>query len=185
MLKPLYYFTFLLLFASQVSWAAVPIKDVTLLGIKLSDSNLDKVREHMWDIGGFLQDRSTVKQRNIDKFFTSSNLKESSYVKFRYNNSGYVTSAIQLYRPISIHHKNSRNPIQTRDVALDIIRQIGEPNQVLSKGWGGSPNYRSYIWKDEYITVIVDREGGEIFGRVFVKFIVNKQDPFYVEVLKQ
>ena len=161
------------------SWAAV--KDVSFLGMKLLEQDLNGVRNQLWNIGGFLQDPSTTKQRNIDKFFTWSNIRDSYYVEFRYDNAGKVASAMRLYRPESILNANKRTPIETRDIALEIIAQIGQPTQVIRKGWGGSPSYRSYIWKDDELTVIVDREGSEIYGNVFVKYIVNKVDPYFVE----
>jgi len=46
-----------------------PLKDIEFLGMKLIDANLNSVRSHLWDVGGFLQAKTTVKQRNIDKFF--------------------------------------------------------------------------------------------------------------------
>lgn len=157
------------------------VKDTPFLGLKLVGQDLNGVRNQLWDIGGFLQDRSTVRQRNVDKFFAWSNIRDSYYVEFRYNNAGKVVSAKRLYRPNSILNANKRTPIETRDVALGIIAQAGQPTQVIRKGWGGSPSYRSYIWKDDDLTIIVDREGSEIYGNVFVEYIVNQQDPFFVE----
>lgn len=167
---------------TATSWAVIPIKDVTLLGLKLTESNQDKVRTQLWDIGGFLQAKSTIKQRNVDKFFAWSNIRDSYYVEFRYNNAGDIHSAKRLYRALSIEHSNLRTPLRTREVAIKLIEQIGQPTQIIRKGWGGSPSYPSFIWEDEQVTVILDREGSEIYGNIFVQYIVKNVDPFFVEV---
>ena len=156
-----------------------PIDKITLLGLDLTKSSLDSVRQKLWDIGGFQQARSTVRQRNIDKFFSVSRFKDSYYVEFHYDNAGKVTSAYQLFEYRTIEFQNRRTPVQTRAVALEIMQQIGQPTQVIRKGWGGMPGYNAYIWKNDLMTVEVDREGSEILGNVFVKYTVNR-DPYFV-----
>lgn len=156
-----------------------PIDEVRFLGITLPDNNLNVVRRQLWDIGGFLQARSTVKQRNIDKFFTWSRIRESYYVEFRYDHAGKITSAKQLFRPASIELVNRYSDIKTREVAQQLIDQIGQPTRLERKGWGGTPNYTSYIWEGEKLTIVIDREGSDRFGNVFVKYTV-KRDPYFV-----
>lgn len=178
--KTLFLILFLSLF-STVSLAIVPIKEVKILGISPIKATLDSVRKHLWDIGGFLQSRSSLPQSNIDKFFTWSQIRDSYYVTFRYDHAGRVTSIERLYRPESILESNKRTDIQTQDVAKKIMAKIGPPTQIIRKSWGGMPSYLSYIWKDDEMTVIIDRQGSDPLGNIFVKYIVNKVDPYYVE----
>jgi len=178
--KTLFLILFLSLF-STVSLAIVPIKEVKILGISPIKATLDSVRKHLWDIGGFLQSRSSLPQSNIDKFFTWSRIRDSYYVTFRYDHAGRVTSIERLYRPESILESNKRTDIQTQDVAKKIMAKIGPPTQIIRKSWGGMPSYLSYIWKDDEMTVIIDRQGSDPLGNIFVKYIVNKVDPYYVE----
>lgn len=187
LLKPsMYKLTILTLIIALISpvssAAATPVKDVTLLGLKLVDLNQDKVRNQLWNIGGFLQAKSTIKQRNLDKFFAWSNIRDSYYVEFRYNSTGKVHSVKRLYRSLSIEHSNLRTPLKTREVARKLIPKIGQPTQVIRKSWGGSPSYPSFIWEDDQVKVILDREGSEIYGNIFVKYIIKNVDPFFVEV---
>lgn len=156
-----------------------PLAQVTLLGIELATANLNQVREQLWDIGGFMQARSTVRQRNIDKFFTWSRIRDSYYVEFRYNNSGNVTSVKRLYRPYSIEHQNRRSAITTDEVAEKLSADLGQPFMVR-KGWGGSLSYSSYRWEDDKIQVLIDREGGEQLGNVFVQYTIKEQSPYAV-----
>ena len=173
--------------AVQLSQAAEPIvkpiSQVEVLGLELISADLDKVRTHLWDIGGFLQAESTMRQRNLDKFFTWSNIRDSYYLQFRYNNSGKVTSVKRLYRPYSQESTHSNNEIQTRDVALQIIQKIGQPTSMIKKGWGGSQKYSAYTWQDDKVTVKVDREGSTKLGNVYIEYIIDINDPF--EVIKK
>lgn len=165
--------------------AARDLSKVKLLGLQLSSADLNVVRKHLWDIGGFQQARSTVRQRNIDKFFTWSRIRDSYYVEFRYNNAGNITSVRRLFRPYSIENSNRRSAISTRDVALELIPEIGQPMQVEKKGWGGTMTYSSYRWEDDNIKVVVDREGGESLGNVFVEYTVKTQSPYEVAQIGQ
>jgi len=156
------------------------LDQVTLLGIDLATADLNQVREQLWAIGGFMQARSTVRQRNVDKFFTWSRMRDSYYVEFRYNNLGKVTSVKRLYRPYSIEHQNRRTAITTDEVAEQLLADLGESPFMARKGWGGSLSYSSYRWEDDKIQILVDREGGEQFGNVFVRYTVKTQSPYAV-----
>lgn len=156
----------------------VDLNEVKLLGIKLSEAGLNKVRQHLWDIGGFQQAQSTVRQRNVDKFFTWSRIRDSYYVEFRYNNAGKVTSAKRLYRPYSLESSNRRSVISTREVVLELIPTLGQPHQVTRKGWGGTLSYSSFVWEDDKMKITVDREGSELLGNVFVEYQIKTQ-PLY------
>lgn len=166
-----------------LGWAAderpKPIDQITFLGLTLTDNDLDSVRKQLWDIGGFKQAKSTKRQRNIDKFFTWSRMRDSYYVEFRYDNAGKITSAFRLFRPQSILFENRRTPISTKAVAQTIVKQIGQPTGIVRKGWGGSPDYTAYIWQNDQLTVEVDREGSERYGNVFIRYTVNR-DPYFV-----
>jgi hypothetical protein len=156
----------------------VNLIDAKFLGLKLSGANINSVRAHLWDIGGFSQARTTVRQRNVDKFFTWSSIRDSYHVTFNYNHNGEVVSLIRLYRPYSTLQTNKHTPISTEDVALELINELGQPTLIERKGWGGTPSYPSYIWQDEAIRITVDREGSEMFGNVFVKYEL-KNNPRY------
>lgn len=164
-------------------WAAderpKPIDQITFLGLTLTDNDLDSVRQQLWDIGGFKQADSTKRQRNLDKFFTWSRMRDSYYVEFRYDNAGKITSAYRLFRPQSILFENRRTPISTKAVAQTIVKQIGPPTRIIRKGWGGSPDYTAYIWQNDQLKVEVDREGSERYGNVFIRYTVNR-DPYFV-----
>lgn len=161
-----------------------PIDQVRLLGLTLVDNDLNVVRRQLWNIGGFLQARSTVKQRNVDKFFTWSRIRDSYYVEFRYDHSGKITSAKQLFRPASIELVNRYSDIKTREVAQELIDQIGQPTSIQRKGWGGTPNYTAYTWQGDQLTIVVDREGSDRYGNVFIKYTV-KRDPYFVAQKKE
>lgn len=174
-------------FALQVGQAAEPtvkpISQIEFLGLELITANLDTVRRHLWDIGGFLQAKSTVRQHNLDKYFAWSNIRDSYYVQFRYNNSGKVTSVKRLYRPYSQQSAHPYNEIQTRDIALQLIQKVGQPTSMIKKGWGGSKKYPAYTWQDDKVTIKVDREGSTKLGNVFIEYIIDINDPF--EVIKE
>ena len=170
--------------AGQAAEAPVkPISQIEFLGLELITANLNTVRSHLWDIGGFLQAKTTVRQRNLDKFFTWSNIRDSYYVLFRYNNSGKVTSVKRLYRPYSQESAHPNNEIQTRDIALQLIQKVGQPTSIIKKGWGGSQKYPAYTWQDDRVTIKVDREGNTKLGNVFIEYIIDINDPF--EVIKK
>lgn len=171
----------------QFTWAVeepVDLTTVAVLGIKPAEFNIPKIREHLWNIGGFMQARSTLKQRNIDKFFAWSRIRDSYYLEVRYNHIGNVTSLKRLYRPYSIEQSNKRTAISTKDVALELIGQAGQPSRMVRKGWGGSLTYSSFEWEDDNIKIVVDREGSEKLGNVFVEYIVKNQSPYAIAQLE-
>ena len=174
---------FLLLCAWQPVWAEeepVDLKTVSVLGIKPAEFNIPKIREHLWNIGGFMQARSTVRQRNVDKFFAWSRIRDSYYLQVRYNHVGNVTSIKRLYRPYSTEHSNRRTPISTKEVAIKLIEQAGQPSRILRKGRGGTLSYSSFEWEDDNIEIVVDREGSEKLGNVFIEYVVKNESPYAI-----
>ncbi|VAW44916.1 hypothetical protein MNBD_GAMMA03-802 [hydrothermal vent metagenome] len=160
-----------------------PVSKLKVLGISLIEADVTSVRSHLWDIGGYLQAKSSVEQHNYDKFFPWSTMRESYYILFRYNHAGKITSVKQLYRPYSIKQNNQRTAIKIRDIALPFIQKLGQPTQIQTKGWGGSLSYRAYTWQDDKVTITIDREGGEKLGNIFIQYTVNIHDPY--DVIKQ
>lgn len=158
------------------------LAEAEFLGLKLLEADINSVRSHLWDIGGFLQAESTMRQRNIDKFYPWSTIRDSYHITFEYNHAGKVVSVTRLYRPYSTEANNSRDAISTREVALNMIESLGQPTNIQRKSWGGMPSYLSYIWKDDNLTITIDREGSEYLGNVFIKYTVNKNKRF--EVIK-
>lgn len=167
----------------------INLGDVSVLGIKLLDSKVEKVREQLWAIGGFTQARSTWKQTNLDRFFTRSRWRDSYYVEFRYNGAGKVLSVKRLYRPYSLETNNRRSALTTREVALQLSKELGHPTGTMTRGWGGTLRYPSYRWEDDKMEVVVDREGGERLGNIFVEYRIKpqtpEQAPYYVEAKPQ
>ena len=158
------------------------LANTEFLGLKLAEADINSVRSHLWDIGGFMQAKDTIRQRNIDKFYPWSTIKDSYYIIFKYNHAGKVVSVKRLYRPYSTENRNSRDTIKTRQVALRLIKSLGQPTNINRKGWGGTPSYLSYMWQDENMKVVIDREGGEYFGNIFIEYTIKKNKRF--EVLK-
>jgi len=134
----------------------------------------------LWDIGGFLQAKSTVQQRNIDKFFPWSTIRDSYHVTFQYNHAGDVVSVKRVYRPYSLLNNNKRSPINTKDVALKLIPDLGQPTQTVRKGWGGGLSYPSYTWQDETMQISIDREGSEKLGNVYIEYVIKTKDRYAV-----
>lgn len=162
----------------------IKLEELYILGLQPAKSNLNEVREHLWNIGGFRQAKSTIRQRNLDKFFSVSRIRDSYYIEFRYNHAGSVTSVKRLYRPYSVENVNRRTPIQTRDVALELSQQLGPATNTQHKRWGGSLGYRSYIWENDMMRVVVDREGSELLGNVFIEYTIKAQSPYAIATLK-
>ena len=157
-----------------------PLKDTKFLGLKLIDADLNKVREQLWDIGGFLQAQTTVRQRNIDKFYPWTILRDSYYITFRYNHAGKVTSVKRLYRPYSLEVNNKTSAIQTQDIAMSLITELGKPTYIKRKNSGGGLSYLSYTWQDEDMSIVIDREGSERLGNIFIKYTIKTNDPYEV-----
>ncbi len=105
------------------------INNASLFGISILDSNVNKVREQLWNIGGFNQAQSTKKKRAFDKFFPSYKAKDSYFIEFKYTSSGKLLSAKRLYKPQSIGFKNKRSRIKTKEVALELVEQIGNQQE--------------------------------------------------------
>jgi len=157
-----------------------PLKEVEFLGLKLMDANLNSVRSHLWDVGGFLQAQTTVRQRNIDKFFPWSTIRDSYHVTFQYNHAGKIAAVTRLYRPYSTENNNQRRSITTKDIALQLIPELGQPTSVKRKGWGGGLSYPSYVWQDEDMLITLDREGSEKLGNIFVKYVIKSNKRYAV-----
>ncbi len=157
-----------------------PVSQVKFLGLELLSADVESVRSHFWDIGGFSQARATVRQRNVDKFFSWSRIRDSYYVQFRYNPSGKVISVKRLYRPYSQNSGQPNNEIHSGDIALELMQMIGPPTRILKKGWGSSQKYSAYTWQDEKLTIKIDREGGSKLGNTYIEYTVNTNDPFEV-----
>jgi hypothetical protein len=174
--------TFCCLFLPPLLQAAetVPASELKVLGISLIKADMTQVRSQLWDIGGYLQAKSSVKQHNYDKFFPWSTMRDSYYILFRYNHAGKITSVKRLYRPYSIEQSNRRSAIKTRDIARSLIQKLGQPTQIQTKGWGGTLSYRAYTWQDDKVTITIDREGGEKLGNIFIQYTVNIHDPYKV-----
>ncbi len=172
-------------YAAETSQTGKSLKEAEFLGLKLVDANINSVRAHLWDIGGFMQAKSTIRQRNIDKFYPWSTIRDSYYVSFQYNHAGNVVSVVRLFRPYSTEQANKYTQISTKDVALQLIEQLGKPSHVQRKGWGGTPSYTSYIWQDDEMKITVDREGSEYLGNVFIKYEIKNNKRYEVIKNKQ
>ncbi|GKT12274.1 MAG: hypothetical protein ISEC1_P1251 [Thiomicrorhabdus sp.] len=173
---------FMLFAAFQISAAEPkPISEIKMLGIDLLKADPKSIRKHMSNLGGFLQSKTAAGQTNLDKYFPWSNNRDSYYFLFRFNHAGKVTSVKRLYRPYSLEQSNKRLTIQTKDVARELIKKLGQPTSVARKGWGGTRNYATYTWQDDKMTITVDREGSEKLGNVFIKYTINIHDPYEVK----
>ncbi|KUJ72068.1 hypothetical protein [Thiomicrospira sp. WB1] len=167
--------------ASRVMGADNPAKvdAVTLAGIELADATMESVRKHLWQVGGFTLARKS-NGHNLDKFFTRTRMEDSYYLRFRYDPQGKLVSAYRLYRPQSTHQSNHRGPIQTRQVARDLIRDLGQPTRTEYKTWAGMPGYRAYVWEGETVRIRVDRVGSDPLSPVFVEYALER-DPYAVD----
>lgn len=145
----------------------------SLLGIKLIEADMDAVRKHLKDIGGFQQDRATVKHRNMDKFFAYSNLRDSYYVEFQYDPNGKVVSAKRLFRKSGKHFNNEYRDLQTEDIARQLIQTYGQPHQVTRKSRDGSHRYAAYTWRDDNMTITLDRVGSDSMAPIFLRYDVQ------------
>lgn len=154
------------------------INNASFFGIKILESNVDSVKTQLWNIGGFTQARSTQNKRAIDKFFISYQARDSYYIKFRYTSNGKLISAKRLYRPNSIHFKNKHGFIQTSDVARKLMKDLGQPTQIITRTNPIRP-YSKYKWETDKLTIIIDRVGSQYLGNVFILYKV-KTDPYFV-----
>jgi len=154
-----------------------PIDEVKILGVTVVDQDVMTVRKLLFDLGGFSQAKSTLRQKNIDKFYPVSQIRDSYYIEFKYNAEGQVHTVTRLLRYVSAGYNNRLFPIRTREIASEIASQIGQPTKIVRKSWGSGPSYNSYIWEGEKIIVTIDREGSDYYGNIFVRYN-NKVDPF-------
>lgn len=169
---------------SLQTFAAVPVKDVTLLGLKLRTANTNDVHEHFFRLGGFLQARTTVKQFTVDVFYPWSKQRQLYRVAFHYDPNGRFQWAEQRFR-YSPHKQvlthNSMNPITTDEVARLLAAQLGNPQRKQWRQWGGMPGYYRYEWRDDTMQVVVDRVDGDPLSPVFVLYRLNQFNYQYVE----
>lgn len=149
----------------------------TLLGLVVSEVDMDQVRIHLNQLGGFKQDKATVNHRNLDKFFTYSNQRDSYYIEFRYDANGKVVSAKRLYRPSGVRLIHEYRDLETQDLARQFIKTLGQPHQVIRKTRMGLNSYPAYIWQDEQVTIRLDRKGSDRYAPIFLEYTVNR-DPF-------
>lgn len=168
---------------STVAAQAIAPQQASILGIKLIEADMDKVRQHLTDLGGFQQERATVNHRNLDKFFTRSTLRDSYYVEFRYDANGKVLSAKRLLRRSGLKYNNDYADLQTEDVARDLVKTFGQPHSVVRKSRQGAPTYAAYTWQDEQLVIRVDRVGSDRYAPIFISYEVQR-DP-YVEKIPE
>lgn len=157
-----------------------PIDQVTVVGINPLKHSFNSVRRHLWNIGGFKQATSSMRQRNVDKFFAINRITESYYLEFYYDNAGRITTIYQLFRPYSNRFSEMQSPQNIKGIAQRIIQQIGSPTRIETKGSAGSPNYSAYIWENDKLTVKIDREGSDAFGNIYIQYTANQRDPYFV-----
>ncbi len=158
-------------------------QEARLLGIKLLEADMDKVREQLSNLGGFQQERATLNHRNLDKFFTRSNLRDSYYVEFRYDANGKVISAKRLLRRSGLKYRNDYADLQTEDVARDLVKTFGQPHAVERKSRDGAPTYPAYIWRDEQLVIRIDRVGSDRYAPIFISYELQR-DPFVEKIAK-
>ncbi|HEY9018982.1 hypothetical protein [Thiomicrospira sp.] len=160
-----------------VALAQTPPQQAELLGIKLTEADMNSVRVHLRNLGGFKQDRATADHRNMDKFFAYSNLRDSYYVQFRYDANGKVVSAKRLLRRSGTHFNNDYRDLETQQVARQLIEVYGQPNQVIRKSLNGLPSYASFVWQDDAMRITIDRVGSDRYAPIFIEYEVNT-DPY-------
>lgn len=162
------------------------LKNVKIMGIDPYQADFKKVRKHFLELGGFWLSRDAFDHQhiNLDKFYPWSNMRDSYYIAFNYNPAGKITSVKRVYRPYSKHF-NKRTALETRDIARHLIEELGQPTQIVRKGWGGMPTYPSYIWQNEQYEIRIDREGSEILGNVFVEYTLKSHDRYETKTAKR
>lgn len=158
-----------------------PPSEARLLGLKLTEANKNEVREHIRNLGGFQQDRSTYRHNNIDKYFGYSNLRDSYYVEFRYDANGKIVSAKRLFRRSGLRFNNELRDLQTEEVARELIQDFGQPTFVERKGRMGSPSYSAFTWQDDLVTIRIDRVGGDHFSPIFISYEIDT-DPYVAKI---
>lgn len=148
-----------------------------LVGINLMQADKQTVRQHLRAIGGFQQERATFDHPNLDKFFPVSNLRDSYYIEFRYDANGQVVSAKRLYRRSALRVNNDYRDLSTEDIARQLIPIYGQPDQVQRKVSDGFASYPSFVWRDNEMTIRIDRKGSDRYSPVFIEYQLAR-DPF-------
>ncbi|SIN93904.1 hypothetical protein SAMN05443662_1055 [Sulfurivirga caldicuralii] len=174
----------LLLILAAPTAAAVKPSEVTFMGLELAKTDLNQIRKHLWRNGGFMQAPTTVRQINVDIFYPWSRMRDSYLLEFHYDPNGKFQWLKRVYR-FSPHKQvlthNSMDPITTKEVALTLEEQLGPPNRTIYRQWGGMPGYYAYEWKDDIMTIRVDRVDGDPTQPVFVLYRLNQFNYQYAE----
>ncbi len=183
-MKPFFLLLLFVSFSATAQEAQVAVKDVTLLGLKLRVVNTDQVREQMRLLGGFLEARTTIRQFNVDIFYPWSRERALYKLEFHYDPNGRFQWAQQLFR-YSPHKQilthNRTQPVTTEEIVQQLQAQIGPPQSKQWRSCCGTPGYFRYEWKDDAMTIIVDRVDGDPLKPVFVLYRLNLFNYQYVE----
>lgn len=175
-----------LLLAVSASLFAAPIQaeiqttkpaDATLLGLVLAKTDQEAVRDHLQNLGGFKPEFPRLHRPNIDKFFTVSNQRDSYYFEFRYDANGKVVAAKRLYRIGGKELINEYRDLTTTDLAREMIKTFGQPNQIIRKARDGRQAYPAYVWFDDEMTITLDHRGSDFSAPIFVEYQLNR-NPF-------
>lgn len=167
------------IFAVETENSAVIIapKDVEVFDIPLLSATQKTINKRFASIGGFKQSRASFKQKHFDKFYSNSQLADSYYLDFRFNNAGQVTSLTRLYRPYnhSVTDSIDQNSqaLTTKRLAQKFVSLLGQPTAMQRKGWGGFQPYIVYIWEDDAMRITIDRQGSESLGKVFMRYEIK------------
>lgn len=175
-----------LLTLNPVNAETIPPSQATLFEHPLQNATQKSINKHFAGIGGFQQSKTSFGKKNYDKYYSHSQLGDSYYLDFRFNSAGQLTKATQLFRPYndslvqSVNHDS--RAITTQDVARKFIQTYGQPTQMERKGWGGFSTYNAYTWEDDNLKILVDRQGGESLGNVYVQYQIKNIPIHFVEV---
>ena len=175
--------TVILLLSTLPAMAAVPVKDVTLLGLKLRTVNTNQVRTHFWRMGGFMEPEASARQINVDIFFPWSRNRELYRLEFHYDPNGRFQWAEARYRwqphkAVLVH--NRPTPLTTDEIARRLAEQLGEPKSVTLRQFANQ-RYRSYEWEDDTMQVRVDRLDGDPTQPVYVLYRLKTFNYVYEE----
>ncbi len=152
-------------------------KDIKIFDLPLLTTTQKQVNKHFATIGGFKQSRTSFGEKHYDKFYSHSQLADSYYLDFRFNNAGQVTRLIRVYRPynhsvIDSVDQNSQ-ALTTKRLAQKFVKILGQPTSMERKGWGGFKPYTAYIWEDDAMKITIDRQGNESLGKVFMRYEIK------------
>ena len=164
----------------------IPPSQAALFEHPLQNATQKSINKHFAAIGGFHQSKTSFGKKNYDKYYSHSQLGDSYYLDFRFNSAGQLTKATQLFRPYNDSLvqsvTNDSRALTTKDVALKIMQTFGQPTQVERKGWGGFSTYNAYSWEDDNLKILVDRQGSESLGNVYVQYQIKNIPMHFVEV---